>query len=74
MPAPELDPRPVAGWKAELVLESDPKLETEAEAEPDPATEPPEPEADTAGAGLKKAATVRRLGGFAPVTSVEMSM
>ena len=51
MPAPEPDPRPVAGWKAEVVLEADPKLETEAEAEPDPATEPPEPEADTASAG-----------------------
>ena len=44
VPALEPDPRPVADWKAEVVLELDPKIETEVEAEP-------EPEADTAGAG-----------------------
>ena len=75
MPVPEPDPKPEAGWKAELVLEPDPKLEAEAEAEPDAAPEPSEPEADPADEALKKAATVCwRLGGFSPVTSVEMSM
>ena len=51
VPALEPDPRPVADWKADVVLESDPKRETEVEAEPDPAAELPEPEADTASTG-----------------------
>jgi hypothetical protein len=51
----------------------DPKLKVEVD--PDAASEPSEPEADPADEALKKAATVCwRLGGFSPVTSVEMSM
>jgi hypothetical protein len=74
VPALEPDPRPVADWKAEVVLGTDPKGETDVEAEPDPAAELPEPEADTASTGRKNSATRRCLGGCSLVTSVEMSM